>query len=51
DYMNQELQLRGTMVMTWYDFRLSWNPDEYDDIHYIELPVNEIWQPELILYE
>ncbi|XP_071852380.1 neuronal acetylcholine receptor subunit non-alpha-2-like isoform X3 [Apostichopus japonicus] len=49
--MNQELQLRGTMVMTWYDFRLSWNPDEYDDLDYIELPLTEIWRPELIVYE
>ncbi|XP_071852283.1 neuronal acetylcholine receptor subunit alpha-9-II-like [Apostichopus japonicus] len=51
DYINQELQLRGTLDMTWYDFRLSWNPDDYDDLQYIELPLNEIWQPELILYE
>ncbi|XP_071852387.1 neuronal acetylcholine receptor subunit alpha-9-II-like isoform X5 [Apostichopus japonicus] len=39
------------MVMTWYDFRLSWNPDDYDDLQYIQLPLTEIWQPELILYE
>ncbi|XP_071852383.1 neuronal acetylcholine receptor subunit alpha-9-II-like isoform X2 [Apostichopus japonicus] len=51
DYINQELQLRGTMGMTWYDFRLSWNPDDYDDLQYIQLPLTEIWQPELILYE
>ncbi|XP_071852379.1 neuronal acetylcholine receptor subunit non-alpha-2-like isoform X2 [Apostichopus japonicus] len=51
DYSSQELQLRGTMVMTWYDFRLSWNPDEYDDLDYIELPLTEIWRPELIVYE
>ncbi|XP_071852385.1 neuronal acetylcholine receptor subunit alpha-9-II-like isoform X4 [Apostichopus japonicus] len=37
--------------LTWNDFRLSWNPDDYDDLHYIELSLNEIWQPELILYE
>ncbi|XP_071852317.1 neuronal acetylcholine receptor subunit alpha-9-II-like isoform X2 [Apostichopus japonicus] len=51
DYSSQELQLRGTMVMTWYDFRLSWNPDDYDDLDYIELSLTEIWRPELILYE
>ncbi|XP_071852081.1 acetylcholine receptor subunit alpha-like 1 isoform X3 [Apostichopus japonicus] len=51
EYSSQELQLRGTMVMTWYDFRLSWNPDDYDDLDYIELPLTEIWRPELILYE
>ncbi|XP_071852396.1 neuronal acetylcholine receptor subunit alpha-9-like isoform X1 [Apostichopus japonicus] len=51
DYSSQELQLRGTMVMTWYDCRLSWNPDEYDGLDYIELPLTEIWRPELIVYE
>ncbi|PIK36081.1 putative neuronal acetylcholine receptor subunit alpha-10-like [Apostichopus japonicus] len=25
--------------------------DEYDDLDYIELPLTEIWRPELILYE
>ncbi|XP_071845115.1 neuronal acetylcholine receptor subunit alpha-6-like [Apostichopus japonicus] len=48
---NQELQLRGRMVLIWDDHRLTWNPDDYGGLHSLDLPVNKIWQPELILYE
>ncbi|XP_071845113.1 neuronal acetylcholine receptor subunit alpha-3-like isoform X2 [Apostichopus japonicus] len=48
---NQELQLRGRMALIWNDYRLAWNPDDYGGHRSLDLPVNKIWQPELILYE
>ncbi|XP_071845116.1 neuronal acetylcholine receptor subunit alpha-6-like [Apostichopus japonicus] len=48
---NQELQLRGRMALIWDDHRLAWNPDDYGGLRKLDLPVNKIWQPEVVLYE
>ncbi|XP_071845118.1 neuronal acetylcholine receptor subunit alpha-6-like isoform X2 [Apostichopus japonicus] len=37
--------------LIWDDHRLAWNPDDYGGLRNLDLPINKIWQPELILYE
>ncbi|PIK47505.1 putative neuronal acetylcholine receptor subunit beta-3 isoform X2 [Apostichopus japonicus] len=44
------------MKLTWEDYRLSWQPDEYDGILETRLPLTSqgdelIWRPELVLNE
>lgn len=34
----------------WKDFRLSWEPSRFSRIHVIHVPVEELWQPDLSLF-
>lgn len=34
----------------WNDYRLMWDPDEYDGIKKIRLPSQHIWLPDIVLY-
>lgn len=34
----------------WNDYRLMWDPDEYDGIKKIRLPTQHIWLPDIVLY-
>lgn len=35
---------------TWVDRRLTWDPEKFNQQHTINLPVEKIWQPSIILY-
>ena len=34
----------------WTDPRLAWNLTRYKDVEYIHVPIANIWQPDIILY-
>ncbi|CAG5990543.1 unnamed protein product [Menidia menidia] len=34
----------------WNDYRLTWDPDEYEGIKKIRLPSQHIWLPDIVLY-
>uniref|UniRef100_A0A8C9R6J7 Cholinergic receptor, nicotinic, beta 4 (neuronal) n=1 Tax=Scleropages formosus TaxID=113540 RepID=A0A8C9R6J7_SCLFO len=34
----------------WIDYRLSWDPSEYDGIDKIRIPSRHIWLPDIVLY-
>lgn len=34
----------------WNDYRLMWDPDEYEGIKKIRLPSQHIWLPDIVLY-
>ena len=38
------------LKQTWTDDRLAWNPDEWDNIQRLRLPVGEVWKPDLSNY-
>lgn len=34
----------------WYDQGLVWNPAEYNGIKTIEVPIDDIWNPDVVLF-
>lgn len=36
-------------LQRWRDYRLSWNPAEYDDINVLRIPPNKVWRPDIYL--
>jgi hypothetical protein len=43
DEKYQELISTAWIEMTWFDGRLTWNPDDYDGITELTVDVNRIW--------
>ncbi|CAD6198322.1 unnamed protein product [Caenorhabditis auriculariae] len=44
--MNSNVWLR----MSWIDHYLTWEPSEYGNIREVRLPINNIWKPDVLLY-
>lgn len=38
------------LPQVWNDYRLMWDPDEYEGIKKIRLPSQHIWLPDIVLY-
>lgn len=38
------------MTLKWNDSRLSWNPSDYDNIKTIYMNIDNLWSPEIYLY-
>lgn len=36
--------------LNWYDFQLTWNPKDYDGVDMIFVPADDIWQPDIVLF-
>lgn len=39
-----------TLHQVWNDYRLMWDPEEYEGIKKIRLPSQHIWLPDIVLY-
>ncbi|XP_075064538.1 neuronal acetylcholine receptor subunit beta-4 [Mixophyes fleayi] len=51
--VNEREQIMTTNVwlnQEWVDYRLTWNPAEYDDIRKLRIPSKQIWLPDIVLY-
>ncbi|PIC51751.1 hypothetical protein B9Z55_002138 [Caenorhabditis nigoni] len=44
--MNSNVWLR----MSWTDHYLTWDPSEFGNIKEVRLPINNIWKPDVLLY-
>lgn len=42
--------MHGFVEMMWKNSRLSWNPADYGNITKVGLPANQIWLPDITLY-
>ncbi|VDM57208.1 unnamed protein product [Angiostrongylus costaricensis] len=47
---HQTLTVIGWLLHHWYDYRLSWNPEEYGGVKNLYVPGEMIWLPDIILY-
>lgn len=34
----------------WSDYKLRWNPEEYENVTSIRIPSELIWRPDIVLY-
>lgn len=39
------------VVQEWIDYKLRWNPDKYGGITSIRVPSENLWLPDIVLYE
>uniref|UniRef100_A0A3Q0S9S7 Acetylcholine receptor subunit beta n=1 Tax=Amphilophus citrinellus TaxID=61819 RepID=A0A3Q0S9S7_AMPCI len=46
---NGEMTTNVFMNLAWTDYRLSWNPAEYDNINVLRIPPNKVWRPDIYL--
>ncbi|XP_027007733.1 neuronal acetylcholine receptor subunit beta-2-like isoform X1 [Tachysurus fulvidraco] len=51
--VNEREQIMTTncwLTQVWTDYRLMWNPDEYEGVMKVRLPSQHIWLPDIVLY-
>ncbi|XP_076581044.1 cholinergic receptor, nicotinic, beta 1 (muscle) like [Chaetodon auriga] len=46
---NEEMTTNVFMNLAWSDYRLSWNPAEYDNIDVLRIPPGKVWRPDIYL--
>uniref|UniRef100_A0A3B5LF97 Acetylcholine receptor subunit beta n=1 Tax=Xiphophorus couchianus TaxID=32473 RepID=A0A3B5LF97_9TELE len=46
---NSEMTTNVFMNLNWTDYRLSWKPEEYDNIAVVRIPPNKVWRPDIYL--
>lgn len=44
------LYMCAHLFQVWNDYRLMWDPEEYEGIKKIRLPSQHIWLPDIVLY-
>ncbi|XP_042594179.1 neuronal acetylcholine receptor subunit beta-2-like isoform X3 [Cyprinus carpio] len=51
--VNEREQIMTTncwLSQVWNDYRLMWDPEEYEGIRKVRLPTQHIWLPDIVLY-
>ncbi|XP_013911234.1 PREDICTED: acetylcholine receptor subunit beta-like [Thamnophis sirtalis] len=46
---DEELTTKVYMDQEWIDYRLTWNPDEFEGITSIRISADEVWLPDIVL--
>ncbi|XP_023224851.1 neuronal acetylcholine receptor subunit alpha-10-like [Centruroides vittatus] len=50
DERNQILTTNCWLTQKWNDVHLRWNTSDFGGINVIRIPVNQVWKPDIILY-
>ncbi|ESP04297.1 hypothetical protein LOTGIDRAFT_136425 [Lottia gigantea] len=50
DEKNQILTTNCWLNQIWIDYALRWDPDDYGGIKVIRLPFDQVWRPDVLLY-
>ncbi|CAF1591692.1 unnamed protein product, partial [Didymodactylos carnosus] len=50
DEKNQIMQTHVYVLHEWMDFNFVWNPKDYGGVDRIQIPSDQIWKPDLVLY-
>ncbi|XP_061033272.1 neuronal acetylcholine receptor subunit alpha-6 isoform X1 [Eubalaena glacialis] len=50
DEVNQIMETNLWLRHIWNDYKLRWDPVEYDGIETLRVPVEKIWKPDIVLY-
>ncbi|TWW55639.1 neuronal acetylcholine receptor subunit non-alpha-2-like [Takifugu flavidus] len=51
DEKNQLMTTNVWLCQEWIDYKLRWNPDKYGGITSIRVPSENLWLPDIVLYE
>ncbi|KAJ8282886.1 hypothetical protein COCON_G00054050 [Conger conger] len=46
---NEEMTTNVFMNLAWTDYRLSWTPEDFDNITVVRLPPKKVWRPDIYL--
>ncbi|XP_061591069.1 neuronal acetylcholine receptor subunit alpha-4b [Cololabis saira] len=50
DEKNQMMTTNVWVKQEWNDYKLCWNPEDYDNVTSIRIPSEIIWRPDIVLY-
>uniref|UniRef100_A0A8C2IDV6 Cholinergic receptor, nicotinic, alpha 4b n=1 Tax=Cyprinus carpio TaxID=7962 RepID=A0A8C2IDV6_CYPCA len=50
DEKNQMMTTNVWVKQEWSDYKLRWNPEEYENVTSIRIPSEIIWRPDIVLY-
>uniref|UniRef100_A0A3Q2PLW1 Neurotransmitter-gated ion-channel ligand-binding domain-containing protein n=1 Tax=Fundulus heteroclitus TaxID=8078 RepID=A0A3Q2PLW1_FUNHE len=50
DEKNQVLMTNAWLQLYWTDVYLSWNPENYPGVQNLRFPSDQIWTPDILLY-
>uniref|UniRef100_A0A8C5UZ45 Cholinergic receptor nicotinic alpha 6 subunit n=1 Tax=Microcebus murinus TaxID=30608 RepID=A0A8C5UZ45_MICMU len=50
DEVNQIMETNLWLRHIWNDYKLRWDPVEYDGIETLRVPAEKIWKPDIVLY-
>ncbi|XP_034000520.1 neuronal acetylcholine receptor subunit alpha-2-like [Trematomus bernacchii] len=50
DEKNQMMTTNVWVKQEWDDYKLRWNPEEYENVTSIRIPSEIIWRPDIVLY-
>nr|AUO38744.1 nicotinic acetylcholine receptor alpha subunit 8 [Ascaris suum] len=50
DEVNQVLTTNLWLEMQWYDYKLTWDPEKWNNIKKLHIPSDQIWIPDILLY-
>ena len=50
DEVSQIMETKLWLKQRWNDYKLRWNYSEYDMIKNIRVPSDDIWKPDIVLY-
>ncbi|XP_076038346.1 neuronal acetylcholine receptor subunit alpha-7-like [Oratosquilla oratoria] len=46
----EKMQVNTEVILRWVDYHLQWDPSNYNDTTVIRVPFDEIWYPDIVLY-
>ncbi|XP_048225407.1 neuronal acetylcholine receptor subunit alpha-3 isoform X2 [Perognathus longimembris pacificus] len=50
DEVNQIMETNLWLKQIWNDYKLTWNPSDYQGVEFMRVPVEKIWKPDIVLY-
>ncbi|MBN3321643.1 ACHA4 protein, partial [Atractosteus spatula] len=50
DEKNQMMTTNVWVKQEWHDYKLRWNPQDYENVTSIRIPSELIWRPDIVLY-
>lgn len=48
DATEEVSNMMGYATMRWYDYRLTWDPQDYANIQMIYLKPSQVWKPDIM---